>query len=123
MKYFSKYIIVGCINTGLSFFVIAVLIYVFNTPAEFNNICGYIVGFLSSYILNKKFTFKSRAKPGKEMLKFFTVFIVAYGLNLLCLIFMVRSIGVNEMIAQITSGILYTTVSYFLNKYYVFKVR
>jgi len=76
---------------------------------------------LSSYILNKVYTFKSKAKPTKEIIKFVIVFIFSFGLNLLALMYMVSKLGTDELIAQILSGFVYTTSSYFLNKYFVFR--
>jgi putative flippase GtrA len=121
MREFSTFIIVGIINTSLSFIIILTLIYLSKTPPVFNNIFGYAVGLISSYLLNKFFTFKSQEKSHKEIIKFIFIFLIAYAINLISLIFLIRLLEVNELTAQILSGFIYTFISYFLNKHFVFK--
>ena len=53
--------LVGVLNTGLDFFVFAMLFYGFAWPLLIANSCGYLAGLTNSYLLNSRWTFGDRA--------------------------------------------------------------
>lgn len=123
MNYFSKYIIVGAINSLTGYLVIFSLMYLMKCSPEISNLMGYGVGLLFSYYLNRNYTFKSTKIKYKEFLRFFIVFIIAYGANFLILVLLTYQFKIYSGLSQILAGIVYICVSFFLNRYYVFFER
>ena len=87
--------------------------------ATTSNAIGYFFGAILSYILNKKYTFKSKDKKHSEALKFFMVLAISYLLNFITLQWLLLSI--NPYYAQFISAIVYTLSSFILAKLFVFK--
>ena len=115
---FFSYNIVGIANTIVGFSIIFLLM-LFGVTATESNIIGYAVGSVVSYFLNKKYTFKSKKKSKKEALKFFTVLLISYGLNMLTLQWLLEFL--NPYLSQIFAAIVYTLSSFILVKIVVFK--
>jgi putative flippase GtrA len=86
--------------------------------ATISNAIGYFFGAILSYILNKKYTFKSTTQHNNEALKFFTVLLISYALNFITLQWLLTFI--NPYYAQLLSAIVYTFSSFFLAKFFVF---
>jgi len=56
-----------------------------------------------------------------RFLKFLVVFSIAYSANFAFLVFLIHIVNFNKGLSQILAGVLYVGVSFFMNKYYVFK--
>ena len=119
-KTFYKYLIVGVINTIVGYGVIFSLMYLGTSP-EISNVIGYAVGICVSYVLNKTYTFKSKAHPKKEFPKFVASLLLAYGLNFLTLVICIRVIHINAYVSQIISGAVYTVSGFLFTKYFAFR--
>ena len=89
---------------------------------ETSNFTGYALGLVSSYILNRKYTFKSNQKRHNEIVRFLAVFFVAYALNFVTLVIFIHRLAMPEWISQVLAGIVYIVSSYIMNKCYVFKI-
>ena len=72
-----------------------------------------IIGITHSYLWNKSFTFKSKDKSPSEFLRFVSVYIVSYLLNLFLLYVMVDLFILNKYAAG-AAGIAFTTVISFI---------
>jgi putative flippase GtrA len=123
IKQFSRYLLVGAINSILGNSVLFGCMYLLKWSPELSNIAGYSVGLISSYVLNKKYTFVSVQSRHFEMLRFLIVFAFAYLLNFLALLMLIYRMNINEGLSQILAGIVYLLISYVMNKHYVFKNR
>jgi len=121
MKQFSRFLTVGVFNTLLGYCVIFACMYLVNMSPEISNLSGYSVGLVASYILNKNYTFNSNQRQKTEVARFLVVFIIGYGLNFAILVTLIHKFGMHEAMSQILAGIFYVAVSFFMNKYYVFK--
>ncbi len=117
---FYKYLIVGIINTIVGYGIIFSLMYIGISP-EISNLIGYSIGICVSYVLNKIYTFQSKAHPRNEFPKFVASLLIAYGLNFLTLVFCVRVIHINAYVSQIISGVVYTLSGFLLAKYFAFR--
>jgi putative flippase GtrA len=95
--------------------------YAIKLSPEISNILGYAIALVGSYILNRRFTFESKKKPRGEIFRFLVVFSIAYGANFAFLVFLVHIVNFDKGISQILAGVFYVGVSFFMNKYYVFK--
>ncbi len=86
-KQFSRFVVVGFINTAIDFFVLNVLSFLTGIEkgagaAALSSI-SFLVANLNSYILNKKWTFKEHSAKNisKQFTKFFTVSIMGAVIN------------------------------------------
>ena len=115
---FLKYNLVGIINTLIGFSIILGLMYI-GFSATVSNVIGYTIGAVFSYVLNRKYTFKSSINQQKTMIRFFMVLSIAYVLNFMTLQWLLTNI--NPYIAQVGAAIVYTVSSFVMAKYFVFK--
>lgn len=114
------YAIVGVANTIVGLGTIFVLMYVGFKP-EVANVLGYIVGFLNSYFLNKKFTFKSKNSHKRDFVRFGVAMGVAYLINLAVLVILHYEFLVDKYVAQIIASVCYTISGYVISKLWAFK--
>lgn len=74
VKQFSKFIIVGGINTGIDFLILNILIYITGITAGVElfilNCVSFSVAVVNSYFMNKHWTFQDKTKPEQEPIKF-----------------------------------------------------
>ena len=115
-----KYLLVGIINTIVGYGIIFFLMFVGVSP-EISNIVGYAVGISVSYVLNKIYTFQSKAHPKKEFPKFVLSLLASYTLNFLTLVLCIHILKINPYISQIISGAVYTISGFVFLKYFAFK--
>ncbi len=88
---------------------------------EIANAIGYILAFINSYILNRKFTFKSKNNHKRDFTRFLFVTIIVYFANLLTLVICFRTFNMNEYISLIIANIVYIILGYILHKCWTFK--
>lgn len=96
--------------------------YLAKISPETSNLTGYAVILVISYILHRKYTFKSNQKRRNEIIRFLIVFFVAYALNFLALVIFLHMLVMPDWICQVLAGIVYVVSSYIMNKFYVFKI-
>lgn len=74
VKQFSKFIIVGGINTGIDFLILNILIYITGITAGVElfilNCVSFSVAVVNSYFMNKHWTFQDKTKTQQEPIKF-----------------------------------------------------
>jgi len=120
IRVFLKYLLVGIINTIVGYGIIFFLMFVGVSP-EISNIVGYAVGISVSYVLNKIYTFQSKAHPKKEFPKFVLSLLASYTLNFLTLVLCIHILKINPYISQIISGAVYTLSGFVFLKYFAFR--
>ncbi|TFH44546.1 MAG: GtrA family protein [Lysobacterales bacterium] len=121
MKQFLRFLTVGVINTIVGYCVIFACMYLAKMSAESSNVTGYAVGLIASYILNRRYTFNSKQNRRSEIIRFLTVFVVAYAANFAVLVLLIHTLGLHEGASQILAGLVYVVASFIMNKYYVFQ--
>lgn len=118
---FTKFVLVGILNTSISFVFFSILI-VLLVPYKIANVFSFLIGMLSSFILNKRWTFNQSSKTNKMLLvKFTTVNVLALSTSLGTVVFFVESVNINEYISQIFAIGGSTIINFFGQKYFVFK--
>jgi putative flippase GtrA len=120
MKQLMRFAAVGVLNTVLGYAVIFACMYLAGLGAVTSNVIGYLVGLIVSYVMNRTFTFRSVAPASREMIRFVSIFLLAYLANLAVLVLSIDHFGVHEGVAQIGAGVVYFGLSFIMNKYYVF---
>lgn len=120
---FLKFLIVGIINTGITYIVYVLLRFLDLVP-ELCNVIGYIVGVVNSFIWNKKWVFQARSgNTINEFMSFIAVFVVCYAIQLYVFRTMLYVFFINEYLAQLIGMIVYTILNFSLNRIFSFKIR
>ncbi|WP_370880980.1 GtrA family protein [Paenibacillus brasilensis] len=127
---FTRYLLVGVINTLIGLSAIYLLYNVFSLNYWISTSIGNAIGMISSFILNRRFTFKSDVSILKSSIKFIAVSVISYCIAyylgyLLILIFEGANFTLNRTVYNnlsilLSSG-LYTILGYVGNKRISFK--
>lgn len=78
---FFRFLLVGVFNTIVGLGMIALLLHVAGIGYWASTFIGNAVGALVSYMLNRRFTFRSNAKVAGSMWRFLLVTLACYGLS------------------------------------------
>jgi len=117
----SKFLVVGIMNAAIGLGVIYSTYNLLNVNYILSNVLGYGCGIVNSFIWNRRWTFRSKKDPKPEILLFFLMFGVSYGVNLLVTVICVEKLGIQPNIAQLAGIFFYTTSNFFGNKYVTFR--
>lgn len=123
MNQLFRFLLVGLFNTGFGFAVIFACMYLLGLGPVVSNVIGYCCGLVTSYLLNRSYTFRSSARGFGEPAKFLAVFGVSYLANVMTLVALIEVAGLHEGLSQILAGATYVGISFILNKYFVFRQR
>jgi len=119
-----KYGIVGAINTFLTLFIIWFLRSVLGASLVFANATGYTAGFISSFILNRSWTFKAKNNDWKKgFIKFFIAFLICYMIQLGFVLLLKKWTILPESYITLLGMIVYTCINFPFNKYFTFQKK
>ncbi|MCX7746766.1 MAG: GtrA family protein [Clostridia bacterium] len=121
IKQAFKFGIVGILNTGLTWIVYKVCRLVLNISLDPANFIGYFIGTLNSYILNKKWTFKSKGNIKRESVVFFGIAAICYAMQHGMLKYLHEYLNIHEDIAMILSMVFYTIINFLAHKFVTFR--
>ena len=117
---FFKFGIVGIINTLLSYGLSNLFYYIFKLHEQIVNIIVFVITVGISYLLNKKFVFKSSENSKKSIVKVY----ISYGITLILSAVLihveVRVLSVPYYLALIMNLCVTVPINYLLNKFFVF---
>nr|WP_309100246.1 GtrA family protein [Fredinandcohnia onubensis] len=119
---FIRFLLVGLINTIVGLSSIFLLLHVAGLSYWLSTFLGNSVGAIVSYLLNRRFTFNSKATFGRSIPLFILVILCCYFLSYSASKFVVDFILLpytNEIAVLLGTG-LYTISNYFGQKYIVF---
>jgi putative flippase GtrA len=120
-KTFYRYVLVGILNTLISLGIIWTLFYGFSVDYRISYFIGTCIGILSSFVLNRSFTFRSKAPWLIGLIKFLLSSAVSYLVSNFCLMTAVEKLNLAHSLAFLLAMVSYTVVNYLLNKTLVFK--
>ena len=124
---FWKFIIVGVINTLFGTAIMFVFYNVFHLSYWVSSASNYFFGSILSYFLNKYFTFKSKDKSGKSLVRFvvnITVcYLLAYGgaKPLARMIFSGASASLQDNMAMLAGMCFFVGFNYIGQRFFVFR--
>ena len=131
---FIKYALVGCLNTGITLFVIFVCKSLLDLNPYIANVLGYVAGLINSFLWNKTWVFKSKNGYSKEAIKFAVGFGVCYSIQLLVVFLLSSTTFVNCQwnlfdiftisgygVATLIGNIIYTIANFGYNRIITFK--
>lgn len=116
-----KFIIVGSLNTTLSYILFFVLIHFFNLYYPVSLFFAYCFGIVHSYIWNKLWTFKSTKKKRTEIVKFVLVNVVTYFTNLFILYILIDVLRNSPEISQMIALVIVVVINFLGFKHWAFK--
>jgi putative flippase GtrA len=115
-----RFAAVGVVNTLVGLAAIYACLAWLSLGDAAANFFGYCIGWLVSFFLNRRFTFRHRGSVGSSLLRFILVSAIAYAANLGMMLFTHRSLGINVYVAQLFGVVTYTLVAFFGSYYYAF---
>jgi len=133
---FIKFFLVGVLNTGIDFGVLNLLMFSTRITSGFYysifKAISFTCGVINSYIWNKRWTFqKGKSFEKKEFSKFFTINLIALGVNIgmaSVLVNLVGPIGRISLyawanISALAAAGFTTLINFFGYKYLVFREK
>lgn len=117
-----KFIIVGVLNTVVGFLAFAAYIYFIHDNYLQALIFSHIIGVANSYLWNNRWTFQQKKYKASSAIKFMSVYVVTFIVNLFLLTILVDTIEMNKLIAQAIALLFTTLVSFFGHKYWSFRI-
>ena len=115
-----RFLFVGGLNTLVGYGIYALLL-CFHINYLIANTISTLIGIGHSYLWNRFFTFKSKEKASKELLKFVSVYVVSYILGTISLFIFKSILNISPYIAGLLNLIITTLISYFGHKNFSFK--
>lgn len=116
----AKFIFVGFLNTVVGYVAFAFFIYI-ELRYALALFLATIIGVLHSYCWNKYFTFVSKQRSFKEFVRFVSVYVCIYFLNLVVLWLFIDKLLMNPLIAQAIALFFVTITSFVGHKFWSFK--
>jgi putative flippase GtrA len=121
MTQFIKFAVVGVINSAIQYLVFLFLYSVTGTQYLLASIIGYVAGMINSYVLNRRWTFRSRnQRLLAELSRFVAVNLIALGVNVGLLFLLVSTRAMAPQWAQGLAIAASTLVNFVLNKVWTF---
>lgn len=114
-----RFVLAGLVNTGVGLAFVYINIYGFGMGQLWGNFTGYVLGLFLAFSLHRSWTFRSRNSISQGLIKYLFAFAIAYGMNLVCVVFFQR-MGVHPAIAQATGVVPYVITFFVLSRYVVF---
>ncbi len=126
IKQFFKFGIVGGVNTVLSYIITNVSFYALHLHEQISNFIAFFITVFISFMLNRKFVFKSeneeKQNPFKQLLKVYASYSIT-GLFLTAILLFVEEtyFGIPHYIATLLNLIVTIPLNFLLNKLWAFK--
>lgn len=118
---FLRFLLVGLSNTLLGFAVIIIAMRVLKCDYRIANALGYVVGWVTSFWLNRAWTFRDKSIWQPAFFRWLIVAIVSYGLNLGSIIILHRYTRVGPYAVQVGGAIVYTLASFLGARLFAFR--
>jgi putative flippase GtrA len=121
----TRYLVVGGMNTALSFCLGPILFYflIDHIHYIFIMILGAILNVTISYLNYKFFVFQTKSNYIREYLRFYLVYAVPIGFNFVAFPFCYQILRMNPYLAQIMLSMITVIFSYFGHKNFSFSTK
>jgi putative flippase GtrA len=116
-----RYLSVGVANMAVGLSTIYLCMYVLHAADLTANVIGYCAGVICSFVLNRRWTFASKAAWLPELVRFLVVLGIAYAANILTVLGLINQLGTNRYLAQALGTIPYTAIGYIGSRLFAFR--
>jgi putative flippase GtrA len=96
------------------------LVEIFHIPPTFAALAGYVLGGATSYLLNRRWTFRSSAPHARAASRFMLVAIVGFCLTGLCMHVFVDRFDAPYLPAQVVTTLIVLTWSFLAHRMWTF---
>ena len=118
---FLRFAAVGAVATAFHYAVMFSPVEFTGLDPVYATLCGFAVGAVVSYSLNRLFTFNHRPAYGRGLAKFFIVVGIGAALNAAIVWFLVRQVGLFYVYAQFIATGLVLIWNFFSARLVVFR--
>jgi putative flippase GtrA len=108
------------VNTLIGLMAIYALMFIFGADAAFANVIGYAVGLVTSFTLNRMWTFNSTQPVSHVLPKYALTAILCYFLNLGVVLMSTIYFSANPYLAQLLGVFIYTVCMFVGCRLFVF---
>lgn len=115
-KEFIRFLIMGALNSLLTYLVYLILIIPFNYGGSYA--ISYFLGIIFSFYMNTIYVFKEKISI-RKMFKFPLVYLVQFLISELFLYLFVDSLNINKRIAPLIVIIISVPLTFILSKYII----
>ncbi|MGE5522408.1 MAG: GtrA family protein [Rhodospirillaceae bacterium] len=116
-----KFLMVGVLNSAVGLAVIFIAKSAGSMGDVPSNVLGYAVGLVVSFVLNRGWTFRHTGDALPAALRFATVILVAYGLNLATVLWAIHVLQMDTYVSQALGIVPYTLFTFVGLRYYAFR--
>ena len=115
-----RFLVVGGIATITHYVILVALVELTGMRPVLATSIGYAVGVVTSFVLNRKYTFRNQSSVARTFAKYCLVYVIGMGLNA-ALMVTVMAQGVPYLIAQIVATALVLVWSFLGSRFVVFR--
>lgn len=117
-----KFCVTGGLNTIIDFAVTTALNALLHININVAKTVGYLCGMVNSFVVNKKWTFKTDDKETKrELVKFALVNLCMLGLSLLLINTFKSTLQIGDTFANVLSTGIVMVINFLVSNFWVFK--
>ncbi|BAH05632.1 hypothetical protein CKR_0581 [Clostridium kluyveri NBRC 12016] len=123
LKCISRFSATGVLNTLVDFCVFTICESLFGIHYALSQVLGYGFGIINSFIMNKKWTFESKASNKKvyhELIQFIVVNVCSLTITVVCMKLLVNNFSINIYISKVIVTLIAQVVNFLLYKLWVF---
>ena len=120
-RQFIKFCLIGLEKTILTYLIFLILFYFFSVNYLIAGPIGFVAGILFGFVFDKIYTFESKKKPYKEIVKYFILYGFSFGFYFFSLRFLVETFIINPIIANLILQPILLVVNFLASKLLVFE--
>lgn len=116
-----RFTLVGGIGTSAHYIVLVVLVSGFGVNPILGSTAGFLVGMITNYVLNRRFTFNSQRSHRETLWRFGTVVLVGIGINTVIMALLTEGMKLHYLLAQLVATALTLSWNFVGSRYWAFK--
>ncbi len=113
-----RFLIAGCVNTGLTYLIYLIALNFFGYTAAFS--ISFVIGIFVAFILNSWFVF-SAPVLWQKLLQYPFIYLVQYVVGLLLLTALVEKLQLDERVAPIVNVVILVPITFALNRWFILR--
>lgn len=121
LKQFIKFAVIGSFVTFIHIFLMFLLTEFFNFYYVLSSVIGFLCANITSYGLNKKYTFEYKKKSRKNYFVFLFISIIAISFNLIILYVLTEFFYVYYILSQLIATAGSLIVNFIGNRFITFR--